>query len=199
MWYDRPAATRAPVMRRRLLNLLTLLSLLLCAAAVGLWVRGYRVVDVAVVAAGRADTRATVVDEWKLMSGKGVLALIWQRDTSPPAPPFGEAGPRFSHSTLAPQAFAVARATFWQRLGFNRTDHAALDPAYPAWSRRSRAVRVPYWSLVLASGALPAWRLPRLWRTRRTVARGHCLACGYDLRATSGRCPECGTAATTLT
>jgi hypothetical protein len=58
---------------------------------------------------------------------------------------------------------------------------------------------VPYWALVVVSSILPAWRwLPtavRWWKARRLGVPGHCRKCGYDLRATPQRCPECGTPA----
>jgi hypothetical protein len=59
-----------------------------------------------------------------------------------------------------------------------------------------RLVAVPYWALVLGAAALPAlWlgltvRRSILGRSRRRA--GLCGVCGYDLRATPGRCPECG-------
>jgi hypothetical protein len=55
-------------------------------------------------------------------------------------------------------------------------------------------VVLPFWLLVLIFGLMPSWASVRYVRRRRaTAAFGHCPACGYDLRATPERCPECGT------
>jgi hypothetical protein len=80
--------------------------------------------------------------------------------------------------------------------------NAPLPPkSDPRWWRDNyRAWVVPHWFLASLAGALPAWWLarhpPRTWespRARRRRARGLCPRCGYDVRATPARCPECGT------
>ena len=50
----------------------------------------------------------------------------------------------------------------------------------------------PYWLIAVVSGLAPAVQIVRFaWRRRRSKL-GLCPACGYDLRATPDRCPECG-------
>jgi hypothetical protein len=41
-------------------------------------------------------------------------------------------------------------------------------------------------------GVLPFEYLRRAKRANRAARAGLCAACGYDLRATPDRCPECG-------
>ena len=56
-------------------------------------------------------------------------------------------------------------------------------------------VAIPYW---LIGAVAFVWPLRRALRQHRLdvahgrIAQGLCPACGYDLRATPGRCPECG-------
>jgi hypothetical protein len=49
---------------------------------------------------------------------------------------------------------------------------------------------VPLWSILLPSAVPPILWLAR--RKRAPAPMSACTACGYDLRATPDRCPECG-------
>src|SRR5690242_5850066 len=58
-----------------------------------------------------------------------------------------------------------------------------------------RTFKLPLWPLIALSAFLPLRHVLRFTRfsvMQRRHARGQCVACGYDLRASPGRCPECG-------
>jgi hypothetical protein len=58
-------------------------------------------------------------------------------------------------------------------------------------------VVVPDWMTTLLFSVLPLVWVGRYRRFRgRRRSTGGCVNCGYDLRATPNRCPECGTVAT---
>ena len=59
--------------------------------------------------------------------------------------------------------------------------------------RRTTYVTVPLWFVTLLFAAPATAIVQREWRHRTLPGPGHCVRCGYDLRASVGRCPECGT------
>ena len=79
----------------------------------------------------------------------------------------------------------------WLYLGFLYLEEGATAHVYPI-----KIVGIPYWFIMLVS-ALPWLRWSYVVKNRRRKAwlmkSGCCLVCGYDLRATPDRCPECGT------
>ena len=85
--------------------------------------------------------------------------------------------------------FLGFRYAYWAVISY----HGAADrQAYTWFSGYEREVVVPYW-FALALFVLPPLLWLRAHRRRRQWQRAEgCPTCGYDLRATPGRCPECG-------
>jgi hypothetical protein len=55
---------------------------------------------------------------------------------------------------------------------------------------------IPYWPLMVVFAVLPGisvWRITRRLRMLHRILHDRCAICGYDLRASKERCPECGT------
>jgi hypothetical protein len=73
----------------------------------------------------------------------------------------------------------------WGTLGFARTAGAIGTVTW-------EVVGVPWVVVALPFAALPAARASAWIRRRNRTARNACPSCGYDLRATPDRCPECG-------
>jgi hypothetical protein len=87
-----------------------------------------------------------------------------------------------------------AARTKWSFLGFSY-DLGLI--AYPDLTATiyARQFRVPRWFVPIFAGLVATWPTSKLFR--RTIkgrrAGTYCTKCGYDLRASKDRCPECGT------
>jgi hypothetical protein len=96
-----------------------------------------------------------------------------------------------SRSHLLSSVLSRPAAPTWRNAGGFSWERRVFGPGGIVGGKvMSQHVAVPTYPLPLAAGALLAWRLRR-WYHGPTS--GRCAACGYDLRASPDRCPECGT------
>jgi len=89
---------------------------------------------------------------------------------------------------------ACDQDTWCGRHGFGWENSVKLPPYDPLFKGGAgrRACTVPIWAIFFPPIILPTFKLNTLLRRRRRIADGKCVRCGYDLRASLGRCPECG-------
>jgi hypothetical protein len=73
-------------------------------------------------------------------------------------------------------------------------DSSGRDELRRSWHQRLdvQTARFSYAWIIVPMLILPLQRLPSLWRSRLRRRQGRCGKCGYDLRFSPDRCPECG-------
>jgi hypothetical protein len=169
------AAIRSSTVRGRQASrvFLAMVSLIF-AAAVGSWVRSHVV----------ADQVGWIADSWGLVadSDSGIVSFTFRADPNEVGKMQFQAGGGFIHFGKRPSDYAATFAS-WRNFGFGyEHDRTIVE------------LTIPHYATTTVTGLLVLWIAIRVFRTR--LRRDSCPNCGYDLRATPERCPECGTEVT---
>jgi hypothetical protein len=93
--------------------------------------------------------------------------------------------PAIDSSLLLADRWWVER-NFLERMGFR------YDYLFSFGLPRGKGWQFPLWFVCVIAALLPLKSMNSLARRRWRRKHGLCAFCGYDRRATSGVCPECG-------
>jgi hypothetical protein len=173
--------------KRRLLNLLTALSMLLCVAACMMWMRSDRTRD-CLSASGPHWASAVESD-----AGRLSVVITWYEAPKPlPGWQFAlHHQELYWDPTLIPPVWAAFGFEGRREIGL-----PSMASRQPRWTLS--ALTVPYWAVFGAGLPAPLLTLMRRVCGRWRRGQGRCPVCSYDLRATPNRCPECGTVAASV-
>jgi len=172
-------------MRGRPSSLLAVVSLLACLATVGLWVRSLNLADNIGYIIYNPNGPQPIYRRFDLYTGIHCVVVgrqvLTRMSLCPYAgTPMPRHGPFFWSSW--PPSFSYLLPTT-----YSFVEHSGVD-GETTW------FEVPYWLLLVTFSVSPVIVLAR-WLRRVYPRPGFCIKCGYDLRATPNRCPECGTPA----
>jgi hypothetical protein len=174
-------------MRRPLFNVLAGLSLALCLATVAAAIRGFWINDnfirrhIYFAGDGSLACRNLIgfnFHRWGIEIGtaRRINPLALERESHP------QTEWSYDHSDSDPvNRFALLFGTYSRYVG-------TTDPIpTSSWS-----LFIPYWIVIALTALEPVLAFRAAMRERQRRRTGICPICGYDLRATPDRCPECG-------
>jgi hypothetical protein len=205
-------------MRRRLFTLVSALSLAFCVAVVAVWPRTLRTCDQITYITNGGSSFSILTGPGAVTVGFGRSSLLTPKYRSYPH----ESEPGWAResaawgssrtwsvdepSSLVPGQNAIIKIDMvgemnvwsppahgfmgvrWESATYQETPPMYVTSAAVRWCR----LAVPLWLALVVFAVLPVAWVFSWFRGRSRGREGLCAVCGYDLRASSGRCPECG-------
>jgi hypothetical protein len=177
------------------------LGLVLLLTSVVLFVRGFWAADTFIISRWSIDGEIAHRHGLNISTDARILSLMWQTEsldlsTGRVQRDLLHSNLTFVHGVYPTRGYVIQslNPSFWERMGFTARiiDQSAGTLILGV---RYRVLFLPSWFVVLTLllfMAGPAVYLYRARRRRQRRAAGLCEYCGYDLRSSSGRCPECG-------
>ena len=171
--------------RRVVSSIVAALALLLAIAAAAVHVRSYWVGDVVALTMRKAAT-TPAERRVSLGTGNGVILFTDHRAARAGDGPLG-----WDLTRVTQRPDGLPRLTGGNsplgRKGFTaHLDHSQS----PLFTRASASA--PIWVFIVLFGLYPMVKCVHAGRRVCWRLRGCCRNCGYDLRMTPNRCPECG-------
>ncbi|HEX2922692.1 MAG TPA: hypothetical protein VHS28_01540 [Chloroflexota bacterium] len=200
-------ACHTPISRKLIaswhpLRYVSAISLVLCIGVALLWVRSYRAAD-------NIEWSILETKYGRLYAHNGRLWIhqsqLYRADGNPGF------SSRFNYQTTQPATAAQEERELIRELEFNSRMRGTfvhknhLGMQYMSYGRPpikysttpfTSYLSLPLWPFPLILAVIPSLHLSSLLyrrlRSRHRKSRGLCPTCGYDLRASKDRCPECG-------
>jgi hypothetical protein len=161
----------------------------------------------------RTDMFSVANDRWHFDSGGGTFevshsqtfeAVVFNPASRNPRIQIGAAtqasgGVQFFHFSMPNLGPSIPRRGFG--FGFDRTGSYSFaggttETVITTQVSRAHGFHIDNWLIAALTVPLPTWwffEFRKRRRGERRMALGQCAICGYDLRETPRRCPECGT------
>ena len=173
--------------RRCLFNGLAAMSLTLFLATSLMWVRSQFDLDMARLSSGGFGVRGIGfnITTWQ----HGISVEYWRCATFPGHWDWHNLqieAYSFKRNPLV-HSFAIYQKSFFGMLWWEQGDFGS-GLSYPY-----TGLSISYGFLLVFFAIPPAYWIVSEKRKRKCRVAGTCIHCGYDLRATPDRCPECGT------
>jgi hypothetical protein len=187
-YFTHPYASMHGYNKLPMRRLFLIISALFLAASIMLavmWVQSYSHTDVWLLGGPGHDRRGPLQWTMYVTSTRGEVEIEVERTLHP------SNVPAIWQSYHSRGRIAIP-LMFWGNFRFFAdTSSATINNMLSSLARPPTLLMdFPYWSAVTLL-ALPSVIYLLIWKRREKP--GHCLMCGYDLRASPDRCPECGT------
>ena len=171
--------------RQWLFGYLAMVSLLCAATTLVVFVRSYSVVD---------RFSHVGISSWQIYGSDAGKLFVSVNDVPHPEKRQSRWSYRQYNHSHYPQDYVWSSYVeesdwHWQHLGFIVTANHQNGKMPEA----GFSITVPYLFIFVLTVATPVILIASFFRRRLKIMKGQCSICGYDLRATPDRCPECGT------